>query len=364
MNHEILKSFILCVLEIIFLSVIVSKRLIDVVLKISKIKNLYADSMGRGSHTGNISNLGGVVFFASFFFSLLFFKISIFDPVDYIYIFLGVFVLFFLGLNDDLIGVSAYSKLLVQVVISLYTILLMDRLPVEIDIFISPVLNYFFAVVICICYFVFVINSFNLIDGIDGLAGSIAVVILSLCAVTFIIVHIFFLALICFSLLSTVAVFLYYNFSIKRKIFMGDNGSLVLGYLIAFFVCLSFSEIERASNIEKYSILYLIYGVIAAFLSYQYIDTIRVVFVRVIRQNKSPFSADKGHLHHKLVAMGFNHCAVTSIIVSILLLLSMLYNFTGISGYIFYFAPFLVIGLCFFYYVRDFFSRFFRLAKV
>ena len=148
--------------------------------------------------------------------------------------------------------------------------------------------------------FIIIINSYNLIDGIDGLAASIAILILSYFLYYFIITK-SILAIVCVSsMLGSIIAFLRFNISDgKRKIFMGDVGSLVIGYILAVFTTMilhtKFSSIEVISNKPVF---------ILALFAFPFIDTLRVFIIRGI-SGRSPFSADKNHLHHKLLKAGF-----------------------------------------------------------
>src|SRR5690606_335761 len=156
--------------------------------------------------------------------------------------------------------------------------------------------------------FVFIINAFNLIDGIDGLAGMVAILASISFGLFFIKADQYLLAMISFSLIGTLVAFLRYNMG--KKLFMGDTGSMVIGFLLAFqavtFLNLN-QTLEVGSKIANPPILAL------SILLFPIIDTIRVFIVRLM-QNGHPFRADKNHIHHWLLKLGLTHVMATLLI--------------------------------------------------
>ena len=147
-------------------------------------------------------------------------------------------------------------------------------------------------------------NSFNLIDGLDGLAGSISLVVLSVLGIWFSLNGETVFGLILCAMAGSVLAFLQYNWQ-PAKIFMGDTGALILGFILAIasikFMNLNYSLPE--DSIYKFD------GVIGTALTVLYIplfDTLRVFTLRIIKK-KSPFRADKNHVHHVLFRIGMTH---------------------------------------------------------
>lgn len=273
----------------------------------------------RSSHTKKVPTLGGVA---------IFFSITIITAIfsadmlyKYVFFSAALVLLFFIGLMDDLLIVAPKKKLYAQV-ISAMMIIVGSDVRIEslfglLGVFEIP---YLVSVVFTTVVFVIMINSYNLIDGIDGLAGGVGSLI-SLCFV-FIFFRLYdyptgFLAI---AMLGSLLAFLKYNLSNQYKIFMGDTGSMVVGYLISFmaikFINLSSAEWIMISNAPVIAVAILIIPII---------DTISVIIIR-LSQRKSPFSADKNHIHHRILRLGYSHIETTLIIcIANLLIIGLAY---------------------------------------
>ena len=151
--------------------------------------------------------------------------------------------------------------------------------------------------------YVVVVNGFNLIDGVDGLAAGVGFISSSAMGTWFIFANDYVLACLAFSLAGSLIGFLIFNFS-PAKIFMGDSGSLTIGLLLCI---LSIKLIEYPPSQLNGNILYLSKPVFAiAAIFYPLADTLRIFTIRAF-SGQSPFSADKNHLHHRILACGFSH---------------------------------------------------------
>jgi UDP-N-acetylmuramyl pentapeptide phosphotransferase/UDP-N-acetylglucosamine-1-phosphate transferase len=157
-----------------------------------------------------------------------------------------------------------------------------------------------------------IINAYNLIDGIDGLASTVAIIIFSIYAMIFFATDLHFYFLLCLSLIGILLAYLYYNFSSTKKIFMGDTGSLIIGFCIG--VCtLKFLAMDAAlfSHFSFQPENKLI--VIAAILWVPLFDMFRVIGVRLLNK-KSPFYPDRNHMHHILIDTGLSHFKATMLL--------------------------------------------------
>ncbi|MBQ0768664.1 MAG: undecaprenyl/decaprenyl-phosphate alpha-N-acetylglucosaminyl 1-phosphate transferase, partial [Bizionia sp.] len=150
----------------------------------------------------------------------------------------------------------------------------------------------------------------NLIDGIDGLAGALGTLISGFMGLVFFYSGYFFYSLMSLALVGALVGFLIYNFSHKRKIFLGDTGSMVVGFVLAFQVVLylGLSSFKPDLLVFKNAPVFVL-----ALLSYPLIDTLRVFLIRIINK-RSPFSADRCHIHHRLIDLGFSHILATILI--------------------------------------------------
>lgn len=290
-----------------------------VIIQISNEKGLLATPSERSSHIKQVPNLGGVGIFLGFVVTFTVFG-SIFNIEAYYHLLGSVVVLFFLGLKDDILTLSAKSKFSVQFIVSLLLILSsnlkINSLYGILDIYqIGPI----DSVILTTFVFVLIINSYNLIDGIDGLAGTIAICFLSVSSLLFYNSNAVTLCVISLILMGVIVAFLQYNFSKKKKIFMGDTGSMIIGFLLSFLgvSILNLEEIDLGVFSYQTNPILLI-----ALLFYPLMDTARIFFVRLFILKKNPFNADKNHIHHKLLGLGFKHYQISIFVGSATLLLA------------------------------------------
>ena len=302
-----------------FIALLFSYAMIPTLVYVSITKNLMADPNERSSHEKKISNLGGVGIAFGAFFSCAFFS-SLYLSNEGLKILLSLtaplVILFAAGLKDDIIGLSPAVKLFTEVLSALIFISLTDiRIDSFHGIFGIYYLNELFSIAFTVFVFVLIINSYNMIDGINGLAGSIAIII------TLSFIYFFYSNNIKIGLLSASALmgglsaFLRFNLSRgKRKIFMGDVGSLVVGFMLAIYAVMSLSTNFDASDVFVNKPVYVL-----ALFAYPFIDTLRVFYHRT-KAGKSPFKPDRNHLHHKLLDFGYSHVQSTLIILGYCLL--------------------------------------------
>ena len=210
----------------------------------------------------------------------------------------GSIVMFIMGIIDDISELSSYFRFFVQALISFLVVYVGD---LRIDCFYGILgvneLPEFFSIVFSISVIIFIINSFNLTDGLDGLAASLGLFILSCFAIIFFINGKYFdCTLACAGIASLFAFWLYNR--PPARIFMGDSGSLVIGFIIA---CCAI----RACNMEIVDdIINPVF--VLCIIAYPAVDTLRVFTLRIF-SGKSPFSADRNHIHHLLIDKDFNH---------------------------------------------------------
>ena len=217
-------------------------------------------------------------------------------------------ILLFLGIKNDLVFMTTKKKLVIQLIaISMVCVLQDVRITDFHGLLGIGELPYFVSILFTIFVFVLVINSVNLIDGIDGLAASISILASLGFGIAFFMADNFIMTLLSAVLIGSLLGFLKYNFSDDSKIFMGDCGSLIVGFLLAYqgikFLNIN-PENVQFYNSNNSAILLL------AILSYPLFDLLRVFVVRMM-QKKSPFVADSNHIHHRLLRLGLNHKQAT-----------------------------------------------------
>jgi UDP-N-acetylmuramyl pentapeptide phosphotransferase/UDP-N-acetylglucosamine-1-phosphate transferase len=175
-------------------------------------------------------------------------------------------------------------------------------------------ISYLGSILITILVVVFIINGFNLIDGIDGLASGIGIVASLFFGIWFFAAHYISYSIMCFALAGSLIAFFWFNvFGRKNKIFLGDTGSLIIGMIISVFT-IRFLEYDLVVKHELHvqSAPAIIFGVLIIPL----FDTLRIIFIRVM-QGRSPFNADRQHVHHRMIELGNSHLRSTIIIVSV-----------------------------------------------
>ena len=306
------------------LSLISSYVIFPVIIFLSYQKNLMVNPNERSSHSSKTPTLGGVGIFIGVTLALSLYG-SLFQNKMFPALLGSLILLFFLGIKDDILVLSARTKFSGQFIASLFIIFVADlRINSFYGIFGIYSLGYSSSIFSTLFVFVLIINAYNLIDGIDGLAGVIAVIFSFISGIIFYEVHDIYLVIVSFSLLGALLSFLYYNFSKKRKIFMGDTGSMIVGFLIAY---LSVSLISFSNRTFFNGSVTISPIIIISLLFYPLLDTLRIFIIRIFILKKSPFVADKNHIHHRFLSLGYNHWQITlyiGIVTLSLVLLSFL----------------------------------------
>jgi UDP-N-acetylmuramyl pentapeptide phosphotransferase/UDP-N-acetylglucosamine-1-phosphate transferase len=222
--------------------------------------------------------------------------------------------LFAMGLKDDLSGVNSSTKFLIQFIVCIILVVLGNiRLTSMYGVFGIYELSYFLSVGISILLILMIVNAFNLIDGIDGLAATTGVIANGTFAALFVYIHQYELAAVSLAMAGAIIGFLKYNIT-PAKIFMGDTGSLLIG-LISAVMAIKFMETGRLSTAAQHQI-YSVPALTFAILIGPIFDTARVFIMR-IANGVSPFSADRNHIHHRMLKLGFNHLQTTIILAGI-----------------------------------------------
>lgn len=300
--------------------------IIPKVLLISHKKKLFDVPDARKVHTRPIPRLGGITFFPVILIALglvtgichfadlptqLPFSSDLFFRM--IFLIVGLTLLYLVGIADDLIGVGYRYKFVIQIIsATLLTItgLWFNSLGGLFGIYEIP---QFLGITLTVIAVVYITNAINLIDGVDGLASGLSCIALAVLGIAFTFNNQYIYALLAFSCLGVVIPFWCYNVfgneNRGRKLFMGDTGSLTLGYILSFlFIRYCFDsttnmQISGSKMIFAFSTLLV-----------PLFDVVRVVLVR-LRNKTNPFMPDRNHFHHKLLRMGLRSRAVMSSIL-------------------------------------------------
>ncbi|MDP4261004.1 MAG: MraY family glycosyltransferase [Bacteroidota bacterium] len=294
---------------------IISFLAIPVVLQIADQKKLYDVPDERKVHTHPVASLGGVGIFGGFLLASLLSIRGHLNP-EFQYFFAAALVIFFLGLKDDLIVLSASKKFVGQMVAASILIHLGGiRLDSMHGLFGFEDLPEGFALALSYLTIIVVINSFNLIDGIDGLAASLGTFTLLIFGIYFFMIDYQAYALLAFAMAGSLIAFLIFNHH-PAKIFMGDSGSLMIGLVNAILVI---KFINVASEPEVAIPVTSAVAIGFSILIVPLLDTLRVFAIRIYN-GRSPFTPDRNHVHHLLLARGLGHASITMtcVIINIL----------------------------------------------
>jgi UDP-N-acetylmuramyl pentapeptide phosphotransferase/UDP-N-acetylglucosamine-1-phosphate transferase len=291
------------------ISLIVTVLTIPLLIKHSYTKNMFDLPSRLKSHKYPVSFFGGVGIYLAIVLSM-----TIILPSHYAhwlqYLLASSMIVFLLGLYDDIVFLTPLKKfggqlLAISIIVeqgqfhitSLYGFLGIN----EMNVIGSHVFTYL--------TFLLIINAYNLIDGVDGLAGTLTLISSIFFGVVFLNNNNIVFASLSFSVASAISIFLVFNYS-PPKIFMGDNGSMVIGLINALLV-VQFINLETTNGILFHSNTAPAIGMAVLFIPI--IDTIRLMVLRIIK-GKSPFVGDNNHIHHLLLRRGFSHMKTTFIL--------------------------------------------------
>jgi UDP-N-acetylmuramyl pentapeptide phosphotransferase/UDP-N-acetylglucosamine-1-phosphate transferase len=286
---------------------------IPVIIKISELKSLMEKPGERRSHSTPTPTFGGIAIYAGILIAYF-----LWPSIDQTEIYrtnlsvAGMTILFFIGIKDDLVGIDPNKKILFQVLAAMILIFFGE---LRVD-YLYGILGFHhipdIVGILLTCFiFIALTNAINLIDGIDGLAGGIATIASATFGGWFLLTNHFTMACLAFTLAGALVGFLRFNFSKTSKIFMGNTGSLIIGFMLAFFavrfVNLNVSFRYEPTAFFNAPIIAIVILIIPIF------DTLRVFLVRILA-GRSPFSADRNHMHHILLDNGLTHLQATVVL--------------------------------------------------
>ena len=298
------------------------------ILVISHKKRLYDVPDARKVHTMPVPRLGGLSFFPVILMSMFLvigFRLYFWDMdtsslsfnmlYEYLFLFVGMTLLYLVGVCDDLVGVGYRYKFAVQIAAALLLVLSgnwFDSFGGLFGIYSVPA---WMGMPFTVFIVVYITNAINLIDGIDGLASGLCCIALSVLSVIFFLRGQYVYALLAVCTLGILMPFWCYNVfgnaNRGHKLFMGDAGSLTLGYVISFLI-IHMSVTNEVSPTLSNPYMVIAFSTVLVPL----LDVIRVVLHR-LREHKNPFLPDKNHFHHKLLRTGMRVRVVMVCIIAI-----------------------------------------------
>ena len=285
---------------------------ISSIILIANEKRLYDVKVDIPSHFSKILTFGGVAIFAGLIISItLLTDFSQYLPLQYLIA--SITLISFVGIKDDIVGLSPFKKAVGQIVAATILVVWGDiRITDFFGIFGIQELSYIFSILFSIFTIFIIINSFNLIDGIDGLASTLGLMVSLTFGIYFFMVKEYTQnSIIAASLIGSLLAFLRYNVP-PAKIFMGDTGSMIIGLIISFLT-IEFIQVNKLT-VNLYHI-HSAPVVAIGILIVPLFDLLRVFILRIYHK-RPPFSPDKNHLHHLLLKIGHTHNYVTFIIAS------------------------------------------------
>jgi UDP-GlcNAc:undecaprenyl-phosphate GlcNAc-1-phosphate transferase len=319
---------------------------------IAKVRDLIDHPDNRSSHKDSTPTMAGVAFFL-----IILFISSIINPWDNngigVNLISALGLMFAVGIKDDLMISTPRAKIGGEI-LAVFFILFCNCLKVSsLEGFLGienvpSIISYVFVILMILT----IINSFNMIDGIDGLASSMGIVIFTIYAFIFYTLELHFYFLLCLCLVGILVGYLRFNLSKTNKVFMGDTGSLIIGFCIGF-LSLKFLSTDayllRAHTFNPENNLIII----GAIFFIPLFDTLRIIGVRLLNK-KSPFGSDNNHIHHILINYGLTHFKaslllsfINLIIATTLILLSSYFNSYQMLG---------VLILCFAFFLGVFYK--------
>ncbi len=286
---------------------------IPTILRVAESKNLFDEPNKRNVHKIKIPTLGGLAIFLSFLFTYSLFA-EWFSFTQIPFLIPALLIIFSIGIKDDIMVTAPMVKLFGQILAAFIIIGWGDLRLTSLHGFLGLDLSYLAGIMLTLLIFIFILNGLNLIDGIDGLASITSIIAVTSFSIWFFINGNYHIPVFSAALIGALLGFTYFNvFSKNQKIFMGDTGSLLLGFLLAV-VAIKFAEFNKPENqpFLKYS-MNSAPAVVMGILIVPVVDTLRI-FVYRISKGKSPFTADKNHIHHRMLTLGFTHIQTSLII--------------------------------------------------
>ena len=253
----------------------------------------------RASHKKTVPVFGSIAIFSGIIFSLIFW--AEIDKIQFVLV--SFLIVFFVGVIDDLLGLTPYKKIIGQV-IAILIVIYMAKIQINsmhgvLGVYELPNI---FATLFTVFVVIVITNGFNLIDGVDGLASGIGVISSLGFGVMAYLMNQTNMAIIAFSLMGALLAFLKYNFH-PASIFMGDSGSLFVGVILSILAINSIRDglvTETIHFPNKGPLIAIVFLAIPLF------DSLRVFVVRVMH-GKNPLYAGREHIHHALLDLGFGH---------------------------------------------------------
>ena len=309
MNSEF--PFLLYYLGVLVATIFLSRFIFRKYIQFAKTYNLVKAANSRAAHKGTVFTGGGVVYAAVIMVTALildnvdFVEFSNFSPLVATAILVSI-----LGFYDDFIEMSPFNKYIVLTFLILMLLYANATLPIiqNLNGFLGiNEIGYIPGLIFTSFVYLSIMNAINLTDGIDGYLAIFSIFFFTSLLYNFDVNKFYTLNTVSAIIIGCSAMFMRYNFSKGKKLFVGDAGSLFIGFWIATYLITYITSAQNSILVDVYSIQLENIPVIAiSMISIPVLDTLRVMLVRIINK-KSPFAADRNHLHHILLDSGMTH---------------------------------------------------------
>lgn len=312
---------VLWIIGVFIISTVCGFIFIPIILNFCKAKQLYDIPNARKIHHSAIPRLGGIAFMPSMFiaFAIAIMVIGVTDKLITINVWslcfmISLLLIYAMGIVDDILGLSPLIKFAVQIIAA--CLLPMSYLYINNFYGFMGIheIPYFIGFPLTVLTIVFIDNAINLIDGIDGLAASLSIIALGGFLYIFASQKVWLYTMLIAGLIGVLVSFMYFNLfgdpNKNRKIFMGDAGSLTLGFILGV-LCVKYSMFNENVMAKHYFDFIMPFTLLIVPM----FDVVRVFGVRIYH-GLSPFSADKRHIHHKFMRTGMTqHQTLVCIII-------------------------------------------------
>lgn len=307
-------TYILFVLTLFFMGgFVITYYLTPVIINVVKMRRLFEKRNERSSHSNLVPSFGGISFFIVFVMALSFSE-QFFVTGRAYYMIPAALIIFMIGLKDDLTGVGPRNKIIGQILATAILFLSSDFQITQLNGFLGiHHISLWISIPLAFAVVIFFINAYNLIDGIDGLSSSLAAYFFLYFGVFYFHRLDYTIMMVCAAFVGMFLAFLRYNLSTDKKIFMGDTGSMFIGFILSAFVIeiMASDYPSYIQTIQPSNVPHMLIGM----LYIPVFDSIRIFIARA-SEGKSPFAPDRTHIHHLLMDYhGWNHRKTASAIV-------------------------------------------------
>lgn len=345
-----MNQYILYIIGTFIVSLLCGLISIPLIINFCKRRKLYDLPDARKIHRSGIPRLGGICFIPSMIISSIL-MIVVFNQnatnneitisLWSAYFFISLMLIYGVGLVDDIVSLGPKTKFVIQIIAASLlpaSGLYINNMYGFLGIYEIP---YYIGAPLTVLSIVFIDNAMNLIDGIDGLSGGLSLIALAGFLICFARENIWPYCILIAGLMGVLVAFLYFNIfgdknGRQQKIFMGDSGSLTLGFILGFLLVKFSMDNPNVMPFRKDSLM-----LSCTLLAIPIFDVFRIIFVRMLH-HKPLFGADKNHIHHKLMRAGMTQHQT---LVTILLLAIFYIVFNYLVFNLMYFSAIVVIDI-------------------